>query len=435
MDLIVIFVLILISGTFALTEIAVVASREARLRERLQHGDRGAKVVLELKASPNRFLSATQIGITLVSIVAGAFGGASTAERLADLFREVPALEPYASSLGMGIVVAVISYLTLLLGELAPKRLALSNPEGFASVLAPFIDWMARLMAPLVGILTFSTQAVIRLLGVEEGGAPPVTDEEIRLLMAQGAQAGVFEELETEMVDGILRLGEQRARTLMTPRHDIVWLDLDDPLEENIDKLKGSGYSRFPVCRNGLDNVMGMAYAKDILARLLDGRELELDAGLREPLYIPETMPALEIMQRFRDSRIHVALVLDEYGGVEGLITLRDLLEGIIGELPTVGMTEGPKAVQRADGSWLIDGDFPADNLESLLGLRSLPYRDLVGYETIAGLVLALLDHIPQRGESVVWEGWRFEVMDMDGLRIDQVLVSRVEEAKREDAR
>ncbi len=426
MDLLIIFILILISGTFALTEIAVVASREARLRERLHRGDRGAKIVLELKAAPNRFLSATQIGITLVSIVAGAFGGASTAERLADFFRDIPLLAPYASSLGMGVVVAIISYLTLLLGELVPKRLALSNPEGFASALAPFIDWMARLMSPLVSILTGSTQAVIRLLGVKEGQEPPVTDEEIRLLMAQGAQAGVFEELESEMVNGILRLGEQRARTLMTPRHDIVWLDLDDPMEENIRKLKESGYSRFPVCRDGLDNVMGMAYAKDLLARLLEGRPLELETGLREPLYIPETMPALEIMEQFRDSRIHVALVLDEYGGVEGLITLRDLLEGIIGELPTVGMVQGPKAVQRSDGSWLIDGDFPADNLGELLGLESLPYRDLVGYETVAGLILALLDHIPRRGESVVWEGWRFEVMDMDGLRIDQVLVTKV---------
>ncbi len=426
MDLLIILILILISGTFALTEIAVVASREARLKERLHRGDRGARIVLELKAAPNRFLSATQIGITLVSIVTGAFGGASTAERLAEFFRTVPLLESYASSLGMGVVVATISYLTLLLGELVPKRLALSNPEGFASALAPFIDWLAKLMSPIVSVLTGSTQAVIRLLGVKEGQEPPVTDEEIRLLMAQGAQAGVFEELESEMVNGILRLGEQRARTLMTPRHDIVWLDLDDPMEENVRKLRESGYSRFPVCRDGLDNVMGMAYAKDLLARLLEGRPLELETGLRDPLYIPETMPALEIMEQFRDSRIHVALVLDEYGGVEGLITLRDLLEGIIGELPTVGMVQGPRAVQRSDGSWLIDGDFPADNLEELLGLETLPYRDLIGYETVAGLILALLDHIPQRGESVVWEGWRFEVMDMDGLRIDQVLVTKV---------
>ncbi len=424
MEIIIIFVLILLNGLFALAEIAVIAARPARLQERTINGDLGALKALQLKESPNRFLSTIQIGITLVGTLASTFGGASVAEQIAAILQEIPRLAPYAETLGLIVVVLVITYFSLVLGELAPKSLGLANPEKLAVALAPLMLQLSKLTSPLVSVLTFSTRLVLRVLDIEPAGELPVTDEEIRLMMAEGVAAGVFEPLETEMVEGVLRMSEQRSRTVMTPRHDIVWLDLEDPDAVNLTKLRESGYSRFPVCRGGLDDVLGMAYTKDILARYLAGKTLDLGEGLREPMYVPEALPALEMLQQFRDSQVHVALVLDEYGGVEGLITLRDVLEAIVGELPSAGKIEGPKAVLRADGeSWLMDGNYPADNLEEVLGLRELPRRELVGYETVAGMLLALLDRIPGRGETVSWNDWIFEVVDMDGLRIDQVLV------------
>ncbi len=425
MEIIVILALILLNGLFALAEIAVIAARPARLQERLQRGEPGAKVALELQAAPNRFLSTIQIGITLVGTLAGTFGGASLAERLALWLREIPLLAPYAEALSVAFVVLSITYLTLVLGELAPKRLALANPERLAVRLAPLMAQLARLTAPIVALLTVSTKGVLALLGGQTEEEPPVTDEEITLLLAEGAEAGVFETVESQMVEAIFRMSDQRSRTVMTPRHEIVWLDLEDSLEENLEIVRTTGYSRFPVCRGDLDHVLGLAYAKDLLAQNLAGRSLDLTSNLRQPLYVPESLPALTMLERFRDSKVHVAFVVDEYGGIEGLITLHDLLESIVGDLPSAGPVGGPQIVERSDGSWLVDGDYPVDELEAFLNLGTLPERGQVGYETLAGLVLALLDRIPERGEIVTWEGWSFEVVDMDGLRIDQVLVSK----------
>ncbi len=427
MEIVIILGLILLNGLFALAEIAVIAARPARLQERAAQGEQGAVIALRLQEAPNRFLATIQIGITLVGTLAGAFGGASLATRIVPLVRKVPFLAPYAETLSLVGVVLVITYLSLVVGELVPKRLALGNPEQLAIRLAPLMRWLARLTLPLVNLLTFSTQGVLRLLGVQRVEQPPVTDEEIRLLMAQGAQAGIFEEVESELVDAILRMSEQRARTIMSPRPEIVWLDLDAPREKNLAKIRDSGYSRFPVCRGSLDNVQGMAYAKDLLSRHLAGEPLDIARELRRPLYVPEGMAALELLDRFRNSETHVALVLGEYGGVEGLITLRNLMEGIVGQIASMGAVRSPRAVSRGEDAWLIDGDFPADDLRQLLDERSLPERQRLGYETLAGLVLALLNHLPERGETATWKEWTFEVVDMDGLRIDQVLVSKGE--------
>lgn len=424
MEVLILAGLILLNGLFALGEIAIVAARPARLQERAEHNELGALAALALKENPNRFFSTTQIGITLIGTLAGAFGGASVAESLTGVLQRYALLAPYAQGLGVGVVVVLITYFSLVFGELTPKRLALANPETLAIRLAPFFSRLSRLAAPLVTLLTWSTQAVLQIFGVQPALEPPVTDDEIRLLMIQGAQAGIFEPLESEMVHGVLRMGDQRARTVMTPRHEIVWLDLQNPLEESLEKIRTSGYSRFPVCNEQLDNVLGMAYAKDLLARQLACEPLDLTAHLREPLFVPEGMPALEMLERFRTSRTHVALVTDEYGGVEGLITLHDLIENIAGDIRSAGATEGPSAVLRADGSWLLDGDYPVDELQALLGIPELPGREQAGYETVAGLVLTLLDHIPHRGERVVWQAWTFEVLDMDGLRVDQILAS-----------
>ena len=424
MELLVLFILILCNGLFALAEIAVIAARPARLQERAYRGERAALDVLKLQEKPDRFLSTIQVGITLIGTLTGALGGATFAEQLTLRLREIPFLEPYAQALGLGIVVVVLTYFSIVLGELAPKRLGLTYPEPVAMRLSGLMWILSKAAAPLVSLLSVSSNVVIKLLGIRSETEQPVTDEEIRLLMLQGAEAGVFAEMESEMVDGVLRMGDQRSRTVMTPRHEIVWLDLQAPLEENLVKVRESGYSRFPVCDGALDDVLGMVYAKDLLARVLTGQPLDLTRDLRQPLYVPETIPALEMLEQFRRSQVHVALVLDEYGGVEGIITFRDLLESLMGQIASAGEIVGPSAVSRADGSWLLDGDYPVDKLEDALGSFELPDRDRIGYETVAGLILALCDHIPRRGERVQWQGWQFEVVDMDGLRIDQVLVS-----------
>ena len=424
MELLILFILILANGLFALAEIAVIAARPARLQERAYRGEHAALDVLKLQESPERFLSTIQVGITLIGTLTGALGGATFAEQLARRFQEIPFLARYAQALGLGIVVVLITYFSIVLGELAPKRLGLTYPESVAIRLSPLMLALSKAATPIVTLLSISSKAVITFLGIRQETEQPVTDEEIRLLMLQGAEAGVFAEMESEMVDGVLRLGDQRSRTVMTPRHEIVWLDLQAPLEENLAKVRESGYSRFPVCDSALDKVLGMVYAKDLLAHVLAGETIDLRTGLRQPLYVPETVPALGLLEQFRRSQVHVALVLDEYGGVEGIITFRDLLESLVGQIASAGETAGPTAVQRADGSWLLDGDYAVGNLETLLGAIELPERDRIGYETVAGLVLALCDHIPQRGERVRWQGWEFEVVDMDGLRIDQVLLS-----------
>lgn len=429
MELLALFILILCNGLFALAEIAVIAARPARLQERAYRGERAALDVLQLQEQPERFLSTIQVGITLVGTLTGALGGATFAEQLTLRLREIPFLEPYAPALGLGIVVVLITYFSIVLGELAPKRLGLTDPEAVAMRLARLMLLLSRITAPLVSLLAASSKAVIAFLGVRREVEQPVTDEEIRLLMLQGAEAGVFDVMESEMVEGVLRLGDQRSRTVMTPRHEIVWLDLQAPLEENLAKVRESGYSRFPVCDGTLDKVLGMIYAKDLLARVLSGEPLDLAQNLRQPLYVPETMPALEMLEQFRRSQVHVALVLDEYGGVEGIITFRDLLESLVGQIASAGETGGPTAVPRPDGSWLLDGSYPVGQLEDILGMLELPARERIGYETVAGLVLALCDHIPRRGEWVQWQRWKLEVVDMDGLRIDQVLVSPVAEA------
>lgn len=429
MELLALFILILCNGLFALAEIAVIAARPARLQERAYRGERAALDVLQLQEQPERFLSTIQVGITLVGTLTGALGGATFAEQLTLRLREIPFLEPYAPALGLGIVVVLITYFSIVLGELAPKRLGLTDPEAVAMRLARLMLFLSRITAPLVSLLAASSKAVIAFLGVRREVEQPVTDEEIRLLMLQGAEAGVFDVMESEMVEGVLRLGDQRSRTVMTPRHEIVWLDLQAPLEENLVKVRESGYSRFPVCDGTLDKVLGMIYAKDLLARVLSGEPLNLAQNLRQPLYVPETMPALEMLEQFRRSQVHVALVLDEYGGVEGIITFRDLLESLVGQIASAGETGGPTAVPRPDGSWLLDGSYPVGQLEDILGMLELPARERIGYETVAGLVLALCDHIPRRGEWVQWQRWKLEVVDMDGLRIDQVLVSPIAEA------
>jgi putative hemolysin len=423
-ELVVILLLILANGVFATAEMALVSARKARLQEWADAGNTRARAALELAQNPGEFLSTVQIGITLVGILAGAFGGARLAEPLAAVLRPLPGVGPYSETLSLGLVVGGIAYLSLVVGELVPKQLALTSPERIAAALAGPMRLISRLASPVVRLLSRSTAAVLRLLRVHPVPEPPVTEVEIRLLMQQGAQAGVFEAAEHDMVQSVFRLGDRRIGALMTPRTDIMWLDLDDPPEELHRRVTETVHSWVPVGRGELDHLVGVARAKDLLGPLLTGQIEALEAFIRPPVVVPESLPALQVLERFRQAGLHLALVVDEYGGVQGLVTPIDLLEALVGDIPDTGMSAEPAVVRREDGSWLVDGMLPADELKALLPIGALPGEGTGTYQTVSGLVMHQLGRIPATGDQFPWGGFRFEVVDMDGHRVDKVLVT-----------
>lgn len=415
--------LILLNAVFALSEMALVSSRRARLQQRADDGDAGAEAALALSQSPQRFLSTVQIGITLVGIVAGAFGGATLTQQLAPVIAAIPALAPYATPVAGAIVVLVITYLSLVIGELVPKAIALQNPEGISSAVARPMGLLSRLAAPFVWLLTKSTGAVLRLLRVRPTDDPPVTEDEIRIMIAQGAEAGVFELAEQDLVAGVFRLGDQTVEDLMTPRPRIVWLDAADSLAEVWQTISNSHYSYFPVYAGTPDNVLGIVSVKDIWVQMVEGQPIDLRSLASPPLFVPESMQVFNLLEAFKQSRQHVALVIDEYGGIQGLVSLTDVLEGIVGDLPQPGETE-VQVVQRDDGSWLVDGMLPVEEMREAIPLGALPGEERGDYQTVAGFVLSQLGRIPRAGESFTWGGYRFEIVDMDGHRVDKLLVA-----------
>jgi putative hemolysin len=420
-EILVLGVLILANGLFAMSEIAVVSARKTRLQQQAQEGNKRAQVALELANAPNQFLATIQIGITLVGIMAGAFGGATIAEELAGMLEQVPLLAPYSEAIGVGVVVLTITYFSLVIGELVPKRLGLNNAERVAARLAPLMRTLSHLASPLVRFLSLSTDLALRLLRVRPEQETPVSEEEIKLLLRQGTRAGAFEPAEQKMVEHVFRLADEPVEVLMTPRPEVVWLDLDDPAEETRRVVATGGYSRFPVARGDLDHVLGMVYAQDLLADGLNGRPFDLEATLRPALYLPESITALEAVEQLKASRTDAALVIDEYGGFEGLLTIEDILEAIVGDIPAPGEVVEPEAVQREDGSWLLDGMLPVDEVKELLGIDSLPYEGSQ-YQTLGGLVMLCLGRIPSTGDDFQCCGWRFQVVDMDRHRVDKVL-------------
>jgi len=422
-EIVFIVLLLLANGIFAMSELAIVSSRKARLQRMADAGDARARTALDLANAPDRFLTTIQIGITLVGILAGAFGGATIAEQLGARISTVPMLAPYGEAIGLGIVVLVITYLSLILGELVPKRLALSHPERVATLVAGPMRRLSRVTAPVVSLLSLSTSAVLTVLRMKASTEPPVTEEEIKVLIAQGTKAGVFEEAEQEMIEKVFKLTDRGVEALMTPRPDIVWLDMNDAPEKLHLKIAESHYSRFPVCRGDLDSLIGVVKAKDLLSRCVLGDPLDLQAALKQPLFVPEATSAMRVLQMFKAARTHLALIIDEYGAVEGLVTTNDILEAIVGDIGPQQTSREEEAVQREDGSWLLDGALAVDEFKKIFSVEKLPGEERGSYHTLAGFILFQLGLVPREADHFEWHGLRFEILDMDGKRIDKVLV------------
>ncbi|MCC6500158.1 MAG: HlyC/CorC family transporter [Anaerolineales bacterium] len=417
-DILVIALLIIINAVFVLSEMSVASSRKARLQQRINEGDKGAKTALDLIQNPNLFLATVQIGITLVGVFVGAVGGATLARPLAALLENIPALAEYAESLSLGLVVIAITFFSIILGELVPKRIALQNPEQIASFLATPMMMVSKIFSPFVWLLGRITDFILKTLGVKPGSEPPVTEEEIQLLIDQGTQAGVFEEAEHDMVEGVFSLDDQRVYSLMTPRTNIVYLDISDSMDEIRQKVSESEYSRFPVRQGTLDTILGIVKARDLLVKSLSGEPIRLKDMLKPAFFIPETMFASRALEVFKEKGAELLLVIDEFGGLQGLLTINDILEEIVGQMEH----EEPQATQRQDGSWLLDGMLEADEFKEIFKVTALPHED--EYETLSGFVMMSLGRVPQAADHFEWHGLRFEVIDMDGRRVDKVLVT-----------
>lgn len=424
-----ILLLLVANGVFAMSEIAVVTARRTRLERRAAEGDDRARAAAELKDEPTDFLSAVQIGISLVGILAGAFGGARLAGHLEAPLARIDWLAPYAGPVAFVLVVAVITYLSLVIGELVPKRIAMADPEGIARRIARPMQRLARVARPLVALLSASTTAVARLLGVRDEGGPDVTEEDIRAMIAQGARTGVVHETEEDLLERVFYLGDRQVRSVMTPRPDIYWIEAAAPVADIREALADHHVSRFLVCEGSVDQVRGVVSAGDLLLQCLDGGPLELAPLLRQPHFVPASMPLLRILQQFRQSEMHLAVALDEFGSVIGVVTLNDILADLVADVPGIVGRRESDIVRRDDGSWLIDGTVPLEEVEDVLGDTLLPATVGRGSRTLGGLVLEQLGRVPGEGDALDLGGFRLEVMDMDGRRVDRVLVRRAEKS------
>ncbi|GMV01518.1 MAG: hemolysin family protein [Burkholderiaceae bacterium] len=425
MEIAILFGLIVLNGVLAMAEIALVSARKARLQKLVDDGDRPAAAALALGADPNRFLSTIQIGITSIGILNGIFGEAALAAPFAAWLETLGIGAPWAGYAATGLVVVVVTYVSIVVGELVPKRLGQINPEGIARLVAHPMTLLATLTRPFVRLLSVSTELVLRGLGARGDRVPSVTEEEIHALLAEGSDAGVIEQTEHAMVRNVFRLDDRQISSLMVPRADVVWLDIDDPLAANLAKVAETAHSRFPVCRDGFEEILGFAHSKQLLAQSLRGAPIDLTQDLQEVLYVPETLTGMELLENFRSSNTQIAMVVDEYGEVQGLITLHDLMEAITGEFASADGSDS-WAFQREDGSWLLDGLIPVPELKDRLGLRTMPEEGRERYQALSGMLMLMLGRMPQTGDTVTWENWRFEVIDMDGNRVDKVLASAI---------
>lgn len=427
MDIALLLILILLNGLFAMSEIAVVSSRKARLQRLADDGSPGARSALALNTDPSNFLSAIQVGITTIGILSGAIGEGALVDPFAAWLSGFPMLAPYAGLIALTIVVAGLTYFTVVIGELVPKRLGLMAPEGIASLISRPMIALAKVTAPLVWLLSASSSLLLRLTGVRRKAEPPVTDEEIKVLMEEGAEAGVFHESEQAIVSNVLRLDQQRIESIMTPRKDIYALDLNDPDMEIRARIAESPYTRIIVCRDGLDHIVGILRTSDLLKAALEGAPLDVAHALRSPLYVPAGVSTTQLLENFRKARLQSALIVDEYGELQGLVTLTDVLASIVGEVPSEALNAEQDVVMREDGSWLIDGGVSVERFKLMFRIdKELPGEEENTFNTLGGFLMHVLGRLPAVADHFEWGGCRFEVIDMDRNRVDKVLVACV---------
>lgn len=425
-EITIILLLVLGNGIFAMSEIAMISARRSRLEERAKEGKAGAKAALEMSRDMNRFLSTIQIGITLVGIFAGAYGGATLAGKIGNALAQISFLRPYAYSIGIVTVVLATTYITLVLGELVPKRIALNGPDAIAIRLARPMRFLSKVATPLVALLSKSTDAIMSALPVGPAQEPVVTEDEIRIMMERGTKAGILDKVEQDIVDRALRLDDFKVDAIMTPGTRIKWLDLEDDSEKILQKAIQGGRTRYPVCRKHLDNVVGVVRVRDLFAQALSCNEadaINLESILFQPVFVVESMPALRVLELFRTHHTHIAIILDEFGAVEGLVTMHDFLEEIVGRAPAYKEEQEPVAIERDDGTWLIDGLMPIDDFVKKFEIPELPPEEKGDYYTLAGFVVTRIGKIPISSDRFKWGKYIFEIMDMDGKRVDKVLL------------
>lgn len=424
-NIIFIFILFLVNAIFAMYEIAMVSSKKTRLIARAEDGLKGASDGLELLQDPDQqYLSAIQIMITMIDTLAGGIGGAQLSQPLAEVFKRVSWLAPFAEIAALILVVIVITYFSIVIGELIPKRIAVSKPEDVVTRLSPMIKGLSRVMRPLTKLLSASTNFGIKLFNIDVTKEPTITEEELKGYIQEGRQTGVFDEAEQTMVDGVFRFTDRRVDAIMTPHTELDWINLDDDHDKIVKDLMESSYSRLPVAHGDLDRSLGYINTKDLLGVDIHSPQFNLEAYIREPLFFPGNMQAVKAFEQFRETGIHHALVLDEYGGVEGFVTLYDVLESIVGDIPLDEHDKDQDVVLRSDGTWLVDGLIPIDELKEIMDVNELPEEDKAGFQTLSGFVMNQLGSIPKTGAVFDWDHWRFEVVDMDGHRVDRVLVT-----------
>lgn len=425
MEIALLFTLILFNGVFSMTEIALLTARKARLQKLVDDGDVGAAAALRLSDDPTRFLSTIQIGITSIGILSGIVGEAALAAPLSIWVQEYGVPENYSNYFATGLVVLVVTYFSIVLGELVPKRIGQISAETIARRVARPMLWLSASSKPLVRVFSGSTELVLRAFGIKKSDAPTVTQEEIHALLAQGSDAGVIEQQEHDMVRNVFRLDDRQISSLMVPRGEIEFLDIEQSTEENLARIEQSEHSRFPVVRGGWHDVLGVIIARQVLKQRLRGETVDLKSGLLPAVFVPESLTGMELLENFRNSGVQLAFVIDEYGEIQGAVTLQDVMEAITGEFKSRRI-EDSWAVQREDGSWLVDGLIPIPELKDRLELKAVPEEDKGRYHTVSGMMMLLLGRLPQTGDCVEWEDWKLEVVDLDGKRIDKVLATRV---------
>lgn len=424
-DVLIIILLLVLNGLFAMCEIALVSSRKSKLEQAARKGSRGATIALDLLKEPEKFLSTIQIGITLVGIIAGAYGGEAFTKDLMPYLEKISWLKEYAEEISFALIIITITYFSLVIGELVPKSIALNNPEAITVICAPFMRILSLITYPFVFFLSISTKLFLKTLMIKENKEPPVTEDELKYMIETGSRHGIIEQQESEIIHGVFQFGDKTAENIMTRRQEIVWINKNQPKDEILANVFQANCTKFPVCDNSIDNIIGVISLRDILTYAKDETPFNLQEHLIEPLFFPDNTQALKILDTFKKTQIHIGFVVNEYGETVGLITLHDLVENIMGELPEIGDEEEIKVIERADGSWLMDGNIDIIQLKNLLKIDKLSNEK--NYLTLAGFIIYQLHRIPKAGDNFIFKGYKFEIMDMDGNKVDKVLISKIQ--------